>query len=80
MLVVMQQGATERQIEIVIARMVEMDFNVHRSTGVIHTLLGGVGGREEFDLASFEVRRQSLVRMSAERPLATGWVEWDCLD
>jgi 3-deoxy-7-phosphoheptulonate synthase len=34
---------------------VEMDFNVHRSTGVIHTLLGGVGGREQFDLASFEV-------------------------
>jgi 3-deoxy-7-phosphoheptulonate synthase len=55
MLVVMQQGATEQQIEMVIARMVELDFNVHRSTGVIHTLLGGVGGREEFDLASFEV-------------------------
>jgi 3-deoxy-7-phosphoheptulonate synthase len=55
MLVVMQQGATELQIEAVIARLVELDFNVHRSTGVIHTLLGGVGGREEFDLASFEV-------------------------
>jgi 3-deoxy-7-phosphoheptulonate synthase len=55
MLVVMQQGATERQIEAVIARLVELDFNVHRSTGVIHTLLGGVGGRDEFDLSSFEV-------------------------
>jgi 3-deoxy-7-phosphoheptulonate synthase len=55
MLVVMQQGATESQIEAVIARLVELEFNVHRSTGVIHTLLGGVGGREEFDLASFEV-------------------------
>jgi len=55
MLVVMQQGATEQQIEAVIARLVELNFNVHRSTGVIHTLLGGVGGREEFDLASFEV-------------------------
>ena len=55
MLVVMQQGATEEQIEAVIARLVELDFNVHRSTGVIHTLLGGVGGRDEFDLASFEV-------------------------
>jgi 3-deoxy-7-phosphoheptulonate synthase len=54
MLVVMQQGATEQQIESVIARLVELDFNVHRSTGVIHTLLGGVGGRDEFDLASFE--------------------------
>jgi 3-deoxy-7-phosphoheptulonate synthase len=28
---------------------------VHRSTGVIHTVLGGVGGKEEFDLAIFEV-------------------------
>ena len=30
-------------------------FNVHRSTGVIHTLLGGVGGTDDFDLAEFEV-------------------------
>jgi 3-deoxy-7-phosphoheptulonate synthase len=55
MLVVMQQGASELQIEAVSTRLVELDFNVHRSTGVIHTLLGGVGGRDEFDLASFEV-------------------------
>jgi len=55
MLVVMQEGATEQQIDAVIERMVEMGFNVHRSTGVIHTVLGGVGGAEEFDLAAFEV-------------------------
>jgi 3-deoxy-7-phosphoheptulonate synthase len=55
MLVVMQQGATEEQIEAVIERMVEMGFNVHRSTGVIHTVLGGVGGKEEFDLEVVEV-------------------------
>ena len=55
MLVVMQQGATEEQIDAVIERMVEMGFNVHRSTGVIHTVLGGVGGKEEFDLEVFEV-------------------------
>jgi 3-deoxy-7-phosphoheptulonate synthase len=55
MLVVMQQGATEEQIEAVIGRMVDMGFNVHRSTGVIHTVLGGVGGKEEFDLEFFEV-------------------------
>jgi 3-deoxy-7-phosphoheptulonate synthase len=55
MLIVMQQGATEPQIEAVVERLVEMGFNVHRSTGVIHTLLGGVGGRDDFDLASFEV-------------------------
>jgi 3-deoxy-7-phosphoheptulonate synthase len=51
----MQQGATEEQIEAVIGRMVDMGFNVHRSTGVIHTVLGGVGGKEEFDLEFFEV-------------------------
>jgi len=51
----MQQGATEPQIQAVIDRLVEMGFDVHRSTGVIHTLLGGVGGKDEFDLGVFEV-------------------------
>jgi 3-deoxy-7-phosphoheptulonate synthase len=55
MLVVMQQGATEEQTDAVINLMVEMGFDVHRSTGVIHTVLGGVGGKEDFDLAVFEV-------------------------
>jgi len=55
MIVVMQAGASEENIQAVIDRMVEMNFNVHRSTGVIHTVLGGVGGKEEFDLAVFEV-------------------------
>ena len=55
MLIVMQQGATEEQIDAVIERMVEMGFNVHRSTGVVHTVLGGVGGKEEFDLEVFTV-------------------------
>ena len=43
MLVVMQQGASEAQIQKIIARLVEDGFDVHRSTGVIHTVLGGVG-------------------------------------
>jgi 3-deoxy-7-phosphoheptulonate synthase len=55
MLVVMQQGATEKQVQTVIDRMVEMGFDVHRSTGVVHTVLGGVGGKEQFDLEVFEV-------------------------
>src|SRR5579863_5673050 len=55
MLVVMQQGASEEQIDAVIGRLVELGFNVHRSTGVIHTVLGGVGGKEDFDLEVFEV-------------------------
>ena len=54
MLVVMQEGATEAQIEHVIGRLVELGFDVHRSTGVIHTVLGGVGGNY-YDTALFEV-------------------------
>jgi 3-deoxy-7-phosphoheptulonate synthase len=55
MLVVMQQGASEQQIDAVIDRLTELGFDVHRSTGVIHTVLGGVGGKEEFDLGVFEL-------------------------
>jgi 3-deoxy-7-phosphoheptulonate synthase len=51
----MQQGATEAQIEKIIARLVEDGFDVHRSTGVIHTVLGGVGGNENFDTAIVEL-------------------------
>jgi 3-deoxy-7-phosphoheptulonate synthase len=54
MIVVMQQGATEAQIQTVIDRMVEAGFDVHRSTGVMHTVLGAVGGKE-VDLEIFQV-------------------------
>ena len=54
MLVVMQQGATEAQIQKIIDRLIEDGFDVHRSTGVIHTVLGGVGGREDFDTGIVE--------------------------
>ncbi len=53
MLVVMQQGASEAQIRAVIDRLVEMGFTVHRSTGVLHTVLGGVGPVDQIDTAVF---------------------------
>jgi 3-deoxy-7-phosphoheptulonate synthase len=55
MIVVMQEGATEEQIQAVINRMVELNFTVHRSTGVVHTVLGGVGPEDDIDPAQFEV-------------------------
>src|SRR5438270_12623783 len=55
MLVVMQAGAPEAQIQAVIDRLVGMGFTVHRSTGVLHTVLGGVGPVEDFDPVEFEV-------------------------
>ncbi len=43
MVVVMEERASEAQIEQVVARLVEMGMDVHRSTGVTRTVLGAVG-------------------------------------
>src|SRR5207245_1920148 len=45
MVVVMEERATEEQIERVVARLVELGMDVHRSTGVTRTVLGVVGQR-----------------------------------
>jgi 3-deoxy-7-phosphoheptulonate synthase len=55
MLVVMDEGAREPQIQAVIDRMVALGLTVHRSSGIRHTVLGGVGPSETVDLAQFEV-------------------------
>jgi len=51
----MEEGAAEAQIQKVIDRLTTLGFDVHRSTGVVHTVLGGVGGTPDFDVASFAV-------------------------
>src|ERR1700730_13654983 len=43
MVVVMEERATEAQIENVVARLVDMGMDVHRSTGITRTVLGAVG-------------------------------------
>ena len=55
MFVVMQSDATEEQIGQVINRMVQLHFTVHRSTGIVHTVLGGIGPEDEVDPAEFQV-------------------------
>ena len=50
MVIVMQEGATEAQIQHVIDRLVGSGFNVHRSTGESHTVLGAVGVHRDFEL------------------------------
>ena len=49
MLIVMQEDATDEQIQNVIDRMVALNFTVHRSTGIMHTVLGGVGPEDDID-------------------------------
>jgi 3-deoxy-7-phosphoheptulonate synthase len=43
MVVVMQERATDQQVQSVVAQLVEMGFDVHRSTGALHTVIGAVG-------------------------------------
>ena len=45
MVIVMQRDATEKQIEGIIEKLVSQGFDVHRSTGVEHTILGAVGAK-----------------------------------
>src|SRR5436309_15878153 len=45
MVIVMQRGATEQQLQKVIDRLTADGFDVHRSTGVERTILGVVGGK-----------------------------------
>jgi len=47
--VVMQERATEDQIEKVVAHLVELGMDVHRSTGVSRTVLGAVGDDRQID-------------------------------
>jgi 3-deoxy-7-phosphoheptulonate synthase len=45
----MKELATDEQIQSVIAQLVDMGFDVHRSTGALRTVLGAVGGNRQFD-------------------------------
>jgi 3-deoxy-7-phosphoheptulonate synthase len=55
MIVAMQHEASEEQIQQVLARMVEVGFNVHRTTGTQQTVLAGVGQPASFDVQDFQV-------------------------
>ena len=55
MVVVMEERASEDQIQHVIATLVEKGFDVHRSTGALRTVLGAVGGNRGFDTRLLEV-------------------------
>ncbi len=55
MVVVMKERAKDEQVQHVIAQLVEMGFDVHRSTGALKTVIGAVGGNRQFDTALIEV-------------------------
>src|SRR5690242_8678258 len=56
MVVVMQERASDEQVQMVIAKLIEMGFDVHRSTGALKVVLGAVGGgTRNFDTRLIEV-------------------------
>jgi 3-deoxy-7-phosphoheptulonate synthase len=73
MVVVMQEGATELQIQAVIDRLVAMGFDIHRSTGARQTVLGAVGAKTDFDVRDIEVLDgvAEVLRISAPYKLAS---------
>ncbi|HEV2273594.1 MAG TPA: 3-deoxy-7-phosphoheptulonate synthase [Acidobacteriaceae bacterium] len=72
MIVAMQAGATEEQIQDVIESIVQAGFNVHRTTGAVQTILAGVGVPAHFDHTIFEVLPgvAEVVRISSPYKLA----------
>ncbi|MGO9273960.1 MAG: 3-deoxy-7-phosphoheptulonate synthase [Terriglobia bacterium] len=73
MVVVMQEGAPEAQIQGVINRLMEMGFDIHRSTGEIQTVLGAVGAKPDFDTREIELLDgvQGVHRISTPYKLAS---------
>ena len=73
MVVVMQEGATEPQIQHVIDRLVSKGFDVHRSTGEATTLLGAVGVHPDYDPRDIELLEgvREVVRITQPYKLAS---------
>jgi len=72
MIVAMQEGADEPQIQGVIEQLVKMGFEVHRSTGARMTVLGAVGAGVDFDIRMLELLPgvQEVHRISSPYKLA----------
>src|SRR5467141_4036059 len=72
MVVVMEERASEEQIERVVSRLVEMGMDVHRSTGVTRTVLGAVGqGRPDAALIELLEGVHEVLRISEPYKLAS---------
>ncbi len=73
MVVVMQEGATEEQIQRAINKLMDMGFDIHRSTGARHTVLGAVGAKVDFDTRDIELLEgvAEVLRISAPYKLAS---------
>ncbi len=72
MIVAMQEGASDAQIQDVVEHLIRMGFSVHRTTGERQTVLAAVGARIDFDTRILEVLDgvEHVHRISAPYKLA----------
>ena len=72
MVVVMKSGATAEQIEAVVAHLMEMGFDVHRSVGATRTVIGAVGqGSGDAQLLAVQDGVQEVMRITEPYKLAS---------
>ncbi len=73
MVVVMQERASEAQIEKVVAHLVALGMDVHKSTGVSRTVLGAVGDDRRLDPRLIEILEgvSEVVRVTEPYKLAS---------
>jgi 3-deoxy-7-phosphoheptulonate synthase len=69
----MQERASDEQVARVVAQLVEMGFDVHRSTGALRTVIGAVGGSRQGDPRLLEVLEgvQEVLRITEPYKLAS---------
>ena len=72
MVVVMEPKAPEEKIQNVISHLRDLGFDIHRSDGVTHTILGAVGDKTGIDIRQLEVLDgvHEVVRISEPYKLA----------
>jgi 3-deoxy-7-phosphoheptulonate synthase len=72
MVVVMRERATEAEIQAVIAQLMEMGYDVHRSSGASHTVIGAVGnGSGDPQLISVQDGVREVLRITEPYKLAS---------
>jgi 3-deoxy-7-phosphoheptulonate synthase len=72
MVVVMQERATEAEVQSVIAQLIEMGFDVHRSTGASRTVIGAVGnGNGDPQLLEVQPGVHEVLRITEPYKLAS---------
>ena len=82
MVIIMESGAQEHDVERVIDRMIALGLDVHRSSGMTYTVLGGIGSGSAIDLREFKnmagvreaIRISSRWRMAARSANPAGSV------